>query len=859
VFGASAADLVLAATAAPRPGRAEAETAGTRLAGFPGQPERFVGREAIMTAASAALLAGSGTNTVLLHGMPGIGKTACALELAYLCQDQFSAAAFWRPPAIGDPDLVLESLADALHRQLGTSWAGFALPRRWSRRRWDRYAQRLGESMRAARVLVVVDNLEELLHRDGRCRDPRWDAVLGALAAHGGESRLVAASRSVPKAFALAGTFLPLPVGPLPWEEAADLARELPALRALIYDGQPPALSPNFWYAAGWMPVGEVLDRLDGHPGLLELDAAAPAGDAASERAERGIGDWAAATLTAMPPDARLMACFIAGLEPRDRRVPVIGETWPGLRRRLGKPAQPGPRPLLDALSAAMLTRHEDDQTPLMHPVIAAVIRRETPADVREAADGELAAYWRTLAALPYLTRRQDWDGAAALLDDALRRGDLPKGDEDNRLPELRRIAAATASPAAATALALATLPGGQAEAVRLLEDGLGRAVTQGDYSLAWLIAGHLADALRDAGHLNQALDVAARQERYAQAAGLGPWSRLAGQGRRLTLLARMGRNEQLLTELAGARDRMRHLAEGNTSGELPSVVPWAVREGILDSGRTCMLAFGKWQEALELGAEIQDSERRRGVSRHELAIRRFFDSYPLIRLHRLTEAARVLVDCQEAFEEEADTGNLSHVFSERADLESELKQSEEAVRFARGALRLTYTRTIPDPIAAAHERLFTYLRNADGPRAEQEAHWLAAAILYRLAGMSRALDDLMLSVPQGLHDDTELPDRSPRRLADVIEAAEQTSGVHLGELINAMEPDAETVARTLTALLDSAARSGPAAARARTVGRRLFANMGGYELAADPGVASLVDRFRRWLGPPRTGEKREP
>jgi nucleoside-triphosphatase THEP1 len=74
-----------------------------------------------MTAASAALRADSGTTAVMLHGMPGIGKTACMLELAYLCQDQFSAAAFWRPPAGNDPGLVLQSLADALHKQLGES------------------------------------------------------------------------------------------------------------------------------------------------------------------------------------------------------------------------------------------------------------------------------------------------------------------------------------------------------------------------------------------------------------------------------------------------------------------------------------------------------------------------------------------------------------------------------------------------------------------------------------------------------------------------------------------------------------------------------------------------------------------
>jgi hypothetical protein len=170
------------------------------------------------------------------------------LELAYLCQDQFSAAAFWRPPAGNDPDLVLQSLADALHKQLGESGSGFALPPRWSKRRWNTYAQRVRENMRASRVLVVIDNLEELLNPDGSWRDPRWEAILGALARHRGGSRLVAASRFEPSSFAQASmeNVLLLPVGTLPRAEAATLARELPALRALMFDGQSRALGRVF-------------------------------------------------------------------------------------------------------------------------------------------------------------------------------------------------------------------------------------------------------------------------------------------------------------------------------------------------------------------------------------------------------------------------------------------------------------------------------------------------------------------------------------------------------------------------------------------------------------------------------------
>ncbi len=321
VFGASAASLVLwNAPNDPGAGRAGIGAAVGPMAGFPEQPERFVGRNPIMTAASTALRPGSGRSAVLLHGMPGIGKTACALELAYLGRGQFSSAAFWRPPAESDPDLVLRSLAEALCTQLGQSRARFAPPPRWGRRRWNTYARRLREDMQASRVLVAVDNLEELLHPDGSWRDSRWEAIFDALAAHGGGSRLVAASRFAPTSLvqAPAESCLRLCVGPLRPEEAAALARELPALRTLTFEGQFPALGRIFRLRAGGKRVREALERVQGHPGLLELEDAAvseqagPLARAERERTEHAIGEWAAAAASALPSDAKLMAWFVA-------------------------------------------------------------------------------------------------------------------------------------------------------------------------------------------------------------------------------------------------------------------------------------------------------------------------------------------------------------------------------------------------------------------------------------------------------------------------------------------------------------------------------------------------------------------
>jgi hypothetical protein len=81
LFGGTALDLRLAAPGRP-PGR-DYGTDSLKMAGFPAQREHFVGRTGVMARASETLAAQSGIPGVLLHGMPGGGKTACAVELSY--------------------------------------------------------------------------------------------------------------------------------------------------------------------------------------------------------------------------------------------------------------------------------------------------------------------------------------------------------------------------------------------------------------------------------------------------------------------------------------------------------------------------------------------------------------------------------------------------------------------------------------------------------------------------------------------------------------------------------------------------------------------------------------------------------
>ena len=229
VFGARAAGLTLK----PPRGTPVLDPAGQRMAYFPGEPERFVGRAAAMAAASAALAADSGRTAVLLHGMAGAGKTVCALELAYRHQDGFAAAAFWQAPTKDDEWAgALPGLAATLEVQLGDY--GFAMTEHIGTvAALEAFVPRLRKVWEDSGVLLVLDNLETLLTPQGAWRDPRWSSLIRALAGHGGESRLIVTSRILPAGLGL--EVLTLPVHALSLAEAVALARELPNLRGLLH------------------------------------------------------------------------------------------------------------------------------------------------------------------------------------------------------------------------------------------------------------------------------------------------------------------------------------------------------------------------------------------------------------------------------------------------------------------------------------------------------------------------------------------------------------------------------------------------------------------------------------------------
>jgi len=128
-----------------------------------------------MARASAALAAESGVPGVLLHGMPGGGKTACALELAYTHEHAFDRLVWFKAPDEGqDIRAALTDFAQTLERDL----AGFQMAHLLTdEARLTAFLPQLTELVEQKRVLIVIANIESLLTEGGRWRDDRGRPV----------------------------------------------------------------------------------------------------------------------------------------------------------------------------------------------------------------------------------------------------------------------------------------------------------------------------------------------------------------------------------------------------------------------------------------------------------------------------------------------------------------------------------------------------------------------------------------------------------------------------------------------------------------------------------------------------------
>jgi predicted ATPase/DNA-binding SARP family transcriptional activator len=229
------------------PGLAPPEQELHPRARLPVPPTPLVGRR-LEIAAITALLRDRDARLVTLTGAGGTGKTRVALAVAAELEPELRDGALFVDLApVSDSRLVLSSIGEALGLQAGTR----------------PLEETLVDHLRSKRMLLVLDNLEQLL--------PAAPAVADLLAAAPG--LLVLATSRAPLRLGAEQEYpvqpLPIPDDRLPFEE---LVRG-DALR--LFAARAGAVNPGFRLdEEAARDVARVCARLDGLPLAIELAAA---------------------------------------------------------------------------------------------------------------------------------------------------------------------------------------------------------------------------------------------------------------------------------------------------------------------------------------------------------------------------------------------------------------------------------------------------------------------------------------------------------------------------------------------------------------------------------------------------------
>jgi tetratricopeptide (TPR) repeat protein len=832
VFGGSAVGLTLRA---PERDSAESYATGAlKMAGFPPQPDRFVGRTGVMARASAALAAGSRVPGVLLHGMPGGGKTACALELAYTHEHAFDRLVWYKAPDEGlDITGALTDFALTLERELPDFQMIQVLA---DDAKLNAFVPKLTELVERRRVLIVIDNIESLLSEGGRWRDERWGTVVAALCAHKGLGRMLLTSRRLVTP-GLPGVLVQA-VDALTLDEALLLLRELPHLRALIR-GDAPGMDQTM---ARRLALG-LLNVAQGHPKLLELangqageperiGALVEAGDQAwrdagglpdgffttGETSASGadylhvLGTWTRAVTETLTAGERTLFWFLCCLEEPDRERPVLDDNWADLWGRLSLDGQPTDldRALRAIAAQGLAAVRGESESYAIHPGVAAAGREQAGEQFQDAVDAEAAAYWAAvaqytsgdtsdgrmdtgltvragLAAVPYLLRLQQWTAATTMLEHAFIR-DPSRAHAAAVLPAIREITDHDARQAGVLAMVLEVLDPAAAE--RQMRTFLDAAVARGDYRAATVAAGRLVYLCYDSGRLAEALKLTERKADYTRQAGLGPWTQLLDQVRRLQVLNATGQAKHVLTEVQRLRDHMQTLP--TVRGQDESVFPWDVRETLLDTGRTAARQLGQWDDALDLNAAQAACMRDRGAPAAEIARATFNDYGPLLELGRINQALAILLECRQVFQDARDIGSLGQTLSALADIESRRGHGDAAIRLECDALRHKYLAGDVIAIMVSYHNLGNCLHRHVRQSASALACHLASALICDLTGAEGVEGSLGAAVIDlrtlGAHATT------PVDLAGLCRQVGDIPGADLDRLLAALTPDPDAL-----------------------------------------------------------------
>uniref|UniRef100_UPI0039BFBAFD hypothetical protein n=1 Tax=Lentzea alba TaxID=2714351 RepID=UPI0039BFBAFD len=435
----------------------------------------------------------------------------------------------------------------------------------------------------------------------------------------------------------------------------------------------------------------------------------------------------------------------------------------------------------------AVLAEHgvveTDGQRLLVDPAAAELGRAAIDSELARSVDEGMAANWTAsmvvardngqvgevvslaLKAAPYLRRLERWDQLAWVCETALARDTSPS-TAALLLPFAEAAAKGGLGERALHARVLIEVD--RERGLAQSREVLAAAVAAGDFRLAAATASELSNVLRAAGS-PEASTLARQASEYTASAGLGPWSRA---------LARLRELQALPADRAVLDEVRRLLAElPATSGEPETTTLWHVREGLLNLGSYVGATVG---DGLHFAEELVASMTSRNATLPDLAKARFVLADRLVDAGRDTEAREHLLWCQSV----SDDGAVSGVL---AGIEDRAGNHSRAAELKADALRAAYAAGNLTAIGEGHHDLAVLLGRLDSASPRVLANYVASAVIaFRMQAGTLATEIDMLAMFTFAHG---LPPQIA--LEDMIALAEQTEGVHLGDLLERLPQQA--------------------------------------------------------------------
>jgi tetratricopeptide (TPR) repeat protein len=341
---------------------------------------------------------------------------------------------------------------------------------------------------------------------------------------------------------------------------------------------------------------------------------------------------------------------------------------------------------------------------------------------------------------------------------------------------------------------------GRPAEAAAIFQKVEQQAVDLGQYRPALAAAGDLANLLWRAGYVEEALATVDRGKEHIRKAELGQWTLLANEVQRLQILSAVDRHEEVLAAVQTWRDQIKAWPE--TCGENETVVPWNVKEALLNTGGMAALRLGRWEEVLSLNEEIIQAKVCRGATALEVARARYNDHDSLLELKRYDEARSRLYECLAVFELSGDSDELGLIHGAIADLEDDLQHFEEAVRHETAALGFMYSDFHPKGCATSHFNLANYLFRTNAGDRVAMAHRLAGALIFYQTN-DGDLPNNLIAVRRDLA--RVGPSGPPASFDELCRLVEQTEGVRFRELFSRLPQRAAPGDEALRTVLEMA------------------------------------------------------